>query len=65
MAALLKGVLPDHYYGGPLAGQVWGELQEAGTWFVAWYCCPRAMTHSVCVCVQQNLERECITQQEI
>lgn len=50
MAALLKEVLPDHHYGGPLAGQVWGELQEAGTWFDAWYCCPRPMTHSVCVC---------------
>lgn len=63
MAALAKGVVSDHHYGGPIAVEVGRELKEAGTWFIAWYCCPKPVTHSLCV--QQNFKRECIKQQEI
>lgn len=63
MAALVKGVISNHHYGGLVAVEVWGELQEAGTWFVAWYCCPKPMTHRLCV--QQNLKRQCSKWQEI
>jgi len=35
MAALVKGLVPDHHYGGPVGVEVWGDLQEAGAWFIA------------------------------
>lgn len=63
MAALVNGVVSAHRYGRPIVAEVWGELQEVGTQFVARCCYPKPMTHSLCV--QQNLKRECIKQQEI
>lgn len=63
MAALLKGAVSDHCYGGPVTLEVWGELQEPGSWFIVWYRCHKPETRSMCI--QQNLKRERIGRQEI
>lgn len=48
MAAVMKGVVSDHHCGEPVTVEVWGKLQEAGTWLDAWYYYPKHVTQPVC-----------------